>query len=83
MKPTKVRPVQDAALYAQRKAKYDAELIVYQKAMAEYEAGQRVRAFFLMTICSLVLVVCSSILSAYHLIKLEVLEQRCRSSWHL
>ena len=42
-KPTKVRQVKDAALYAQRIAKYDADLIVYEKAMAEYEAGQRVR----------------------------------------
>jgi hypothetical protein len=43
VKPTKVRQVKDAALYAQRIAKYDADLIVYQKAMAEYKSGQRVR----------------------------------------
>ena len=41
--PTKVRVVQDAALYAQRKAQYDADLKEYNQAMLEYQAGQRAR----------------------------------------
>ena len=41
--PTKVRVVQDAALYAQRKAQYDADLKEYNQAMLEHQAGQRAR----------------------------------------
>ena len=42
-KPAKPRLVQDAALFAQRMQQYDADMAIYEAAMADYAKGKKAR----------------------------------------